>query len=88
MHADDLMYLLLSDLAHDRVVALAQERRHLRSSQLAAARSRRRRAGPVRRAVALVLVRISLASATAVRRLDDCLADDLFRPMTTRPDGA
>ena len=75
------MYLLLSDLAHDRVVALAQERHHHRSVARSDGRG-------LRRGAARVFARISLASAAIVRRLDACIADDLVRPLTTRPDGA
>ena len=37
--------------------------------------------GP-RRVAALVLARVSLASAAAVRRLDACIAEDLVHPRT------
>lgn len=77
------MYLLIPDLARDRAAALAQERRRHRSSPAVP-----RDHHPVRRATAVVLARISLASAAAVRRLDACTADDLVRPLTTRADGA
>ena len=78
------MYLLVPDLARDRAAALAQERRRHRSIAEAAAarppsRSRRPR---IRRGTALVLARISLASAGAVRRLDACIADDMVRPLS------
>jgi hypothetical protein len=77
------MHLLLPDLARDRAAALAQERRRYRSSPPSRARHH-----PFRRAAAVGLARVSLASAAAVRRLDACLADDLIRPLTTQPDGA
>ena len=87
------MHLLVPDLARDRAAALAQERRRYRSIPATT-----RRSHPVRRATAVVLARVSLASAAAVRRLDAYInssngykpniADDLIRPFTTRPDGA
>ena len=77
------MHLLIADLARDRVSELAQESRRPRRDP--SQRPDRRR--QVRHVLAVVLVRLSLASASAVRRLDACLADDLLRPVT-RADGA
>ena len=37
------------------------------------------RPSPVRRRLAIVLAAVSRSSAAAVRRLDDCLADELAR---------
>jgi hypothetical protein len=53
------------------------QRRHL--TELARLRRAQRRT--VRFRAAMILTRLSLASATAVRRLDDCVADDLSRRM-------
>jgi len=77
------MHLLIPDLARDRAAELAQESRRPRRDP--SQRPDRRR--QVRHVLAVVLVRLSLASASAVRRLDACLADDLLRPVS-RPDGA
>jgi hypothetical protein len=77
------MHLLIPDLARDRAAELAQESRRPRRDPSPRAVPRRR----VRHLLAVALVRLSLASAAAVRRLDACLADDLLRPIA-RPDGA
>jgi hypothetical protein len=77
------MHLLIPDLARDRAAELAQESRRPRRDPSPRAGRRRR----VRHLLAIALVRLSLASAAAVRRLDACLADDLLRPIA-RPDGA
>jgi hypothetical protein len=77
------MHLLIPDLASDRAAGLAQEARRHRSVP---ATSRRR---GLRQLAAIVLIRVSLASEAAVRRLDACLADDLLRARPVRPiDGA
>ena len=78
------MHLLIPDLAHDRAAELAQESRRPRRDP--SQRPDRRR--QVRHVLALVLVRLSLVSAAAVRRLDACIADDLARRLVTRADGA
>ena len=77
------MHLLIPDLARDRAAELAQESRRPRRDPSGQPDRQRQ----VRHLLAVVLVRLSLASAAAVRRLDACLADDLLRPVT-RPDGA
>ncbi len=77
------MHLLIADLARDRAAELAQESRRPRRDP--SPRPDRRR--QVRHLLAVALVRLSLASAAGVRRLDKCLADDLLRPIA-RPDGA
>ena len=77
------MHLLIPDLARDRAAELAQESRRPRRDP--SPRADRQRW--VRHLLAVALVRLSLASAAAVRRLDACLADDLLRPIA-RPDGA
>ena len=76
------MHLLVPELARDRAAALAQERRRYRSLSLAVASQPRPHRHRIRRLTAVVLARISLASAAAVRRLDACIADDLVRPMS------
>jgi hypothetical protein len=53
---------------HDRLVALARAGSPERPSR-------------VRRPVALVLAAVSRGSAVVVRRLDDCVADDLGRSL-------
>lgn len=40
------------------------------------------RPSPLRRPAALILAALSRASASAVRRLDDCVADDLGRSLS------
>ena len=77
------MHLLIPDLARDRAAELAQESRRPRRDRSPRADRRRQ----LRHLLAVALVRLSLASAAAVRRLDACLADDLLRPIA-RPDGA
>ena len=77
------MHLLIPDLARDRAAELAQESRRPRRDPTPGPDRQRQ----VRHVLAVVLVRLSLASASAVRRLDACLADDLLRPVS-RPDGA
>ena len=77
------MHLLIPDLAHDRAAGLAQESRRHRSLPRSS-----RHAWP-RRLAAIALARVSVATASAVRRLDACHADDLL-PARQRPatDGA
>ena len=68
------MHLFVPHLAAD---VEAERRRSARTT--AATRDHAHPAG-VRRAAAIVLARVSVASAAAVRRLDACIADDLVRP--------
>ena len=67
------------ELARDRDRE-ARQRRHLIEARAAGAAST---AGPSRprRAAALVFAAVSRGSAAAVRRLDDCVADDLGRSL-------
>ena len=69
------MYLLDYDLAIDRMRERVSEREQ--SRRLAVAGPRDHDAVTVRRRLALALASVSRASAAGVRRLDDCLADDL-----------
>jgi hypothetical protein len=78
------MHLHVITLAEDRVAGLAQASRHHWSTAPLAGDSL---TAASRRALARVLLAISLASAAAVSRLDACLAEDLARPIA-RPDGA
>ncbi len=79
------MYLFIPFLAADHVAELRRDtnRRHLAAFVATAGT----RVSPVRRALARGLVTISRTSALAVRRLDECLADDLGRTLA-RTDGA
>lgn len=69
------MYLLDYELAFDRMRERASEGETAR--RLALAGPSNREAITFRRRLALVLAGVSRASATGVRRLDACLADDL-----------
>ena len=69
------MYLLDYELAIDRMRERVSEREAAR--RLALAGPSDRDAVTVRRRLALALAGVSRASAAGVRRLDDCLADDL-----------
>ena len=71
------MYAL--ELAHDR----EREARHDRLVALARATSATRTERPsrLRRPAALALAAVSRGSALVVRRLDDCVADDLGRSL-------
>ena len=68
------MHLLVPHLATD---IEAERRRSVRPAIPATADGHR--CGP-RRAAAVLLARISLTSAAAVRRLDACIAEDLVGP--------
>ena len=59
-------------LEHHRLLALAREGRPARRSL-------------VRRPMAHAVATLSLASAALVRRLDECVADDLGRSGNTNP---
>ena len=76
------MHLLIPSLAHDLERGRDAERDRRRSTAAAAASGARSHVGP-RRLAAIVLARISLGTAAAVRRLDACIADDLARPMVS-----
>ncbi len=69
------MYLLDYELAMDRMRERARQGE--RARRLALAGPLDHDAVSVRRRLALVLASVSRASAGGVRRLDDCLADDL-----------
>lgn len=69
------MYLLDYELALDRMRERVSEAEAARRHGLAGPRGRD--AVTVRRRLALALAAVSRASAAGVRRLDDCLADDL-----------
>jgi hypothetical protein len=69
------MYLLDYELALDRMRERASEGE--RARRLGLAGPRNHDAVTVRRRLALALASVSRASAAGVRRLDDCLADDL-----------
>jgi len=74
--------ILAADYAHER----RREADHRRLEALATGGTGHG-ISPVRRLAAQVLVAISRASASAVRRLDACLADDLGRALAPT-DGA
>jgi hypothetical protein len=78
------MHLHLISLVEDRVAELAQGPRHRWSTP---ARRPTGIAVTGRRALARLFLTVSLVSAAAVRRLDACLAEDLFTA-TPSPDGA
>ena len=69
------MYLLDYELALDRMRERASEGD--RARRLGLARTRDHDAVTVRRRLALALAGVSRVSASGVRRLDACLADDL-----------
>lgn len=70
------LYLFLLEQDGDQARALEQRR------LLDEARAgRAERPSRVRRSIALVLASLSRASAGAVRRLDECVADDLGRAL-------
>ena len=72
--------LLALDLAHERVrEAESQMRRHQLAALAAAGRSTNR--SFFRRPAARLLAGLSLGSAAIVRRLDECIADDLGRSL-------
>ena len=66
-------------LYHDLVMDLERERssRHENARYAALVALRDGDRSSVRRRLAVVLASVSRASAAGVRRLDDCLADDL-----------
>jgi len=70
------LYLFL--LEQDRDQARALEQRRLLDEARADLAERPSR---IRRSIALVLASLSRASAWAVRRLDECVADDLGRAL-------
>jgi hypothetical protein len=69
------MHLLYYDLVLDTERERWSEREDARYAALAALREGDR--SPARRWLAVALANVSRASAAGVRRLDDCLADDL-----------
>jgi hypothetical protein len=71
------MHLLLYALASDMTPELRPDPHRSHAIELARHRRARRRSARYR--AAMVLTRISLASAAAVRVLDGCVADDLSR---------
>ena len=80
------MHLLLSGIAaaSDHGRRLDRHYQHLVDLERTRPRSGGRR---LRRLTALALIRLSLASAAAVRILDACVADDLARRVSP-PDAA
>jgi hypothetical protein len=68
------MHVSLPQLATD---IEAERRRSIPARRPEGSAARR---GGLRRAAAILLARVSLASAGAVRRLDACIAEDLTRP--------
>lgn len=74
------MHLHIEALAADQTT----ERRRAVDRRHTTVRGRADRgAGPVRRRLAAALAAVSRASASGVRRLDACVADDLARRLTT-----
>jgi hypothetical protein len=69
------MHLLLATMAFDRDTERRRDIDHRHALDLA--RMQPRSTGRTRRFLAVVLTRVSLASADAVRALDACVADDL-----------
>ena len=69
---------LALDLARERAMRADGERRAIEAMR---ARPRRDHSGLVRRSLARGLATLSLGSAAVVRRLDECVADDLGRTL-------
>lgn len=69
------MHLLIPDLAADRLAQRRADAEEARCREVL----RGETASGWRRAVAVVLLAVSRASAAAVHRLDDCVAEDLAR---------
>jgi hypothetical protein len=72
--------LYANELARDRERD-ARNRRYLIEAQEAAGTASTGRPPRLRRATALILAAVSRGSAAAVRRLDDCVAEDLGRAL-------
>jgi len=71
------VHLFIPILAADYALERRREADHRRLEALVSGST----ASPIRRFAAQILVAISRASASAVRRLDACLADDLGRAL-------
>lgn len=67
-----------------QVEVMKDRERELKLRRLLAEGRAERASGPsrFRRSVALILAALSRGSAAAVRRLDDCVADDLGRALS------